>query len=50
MDENHLTEKYFGTLLGACIYDVQNHIFSVAFAVMDSENKDSGTWFLFNFG
>lgn len=46
MDETHLTGKYFGTLLGACAYDVNNHIFSITFAIMESEKKDSGTWFL----
>lgn len=46
MDGTHLTSKYFSILLVACVGDAQNHIFPIAFTIVESENKASWTWFL----
>lgn len=46
VDGTYLTSKYFGTLLAVCRCDAQNHIFPITFAIVESENKDSWTWFL----
>lgn len=45
MKGTHLTIKYFGTLLVACAYDVQNHIFPIA-CCCRVENKDYWALFL----
>lgn len=46
MDGTHLTKKYFDILLVACEYDAPNHVFPIAFAIVESENQDSWSWFL----
>lgn len=46
INDIHLISKYFGILLVACACDAQNHIFLIAFAIVESENKGSWTWFL----
>lgn len=43
--QDPLNEKYFDTLQLSCAYDARNHIFPVAFVVVESENKNSWSWF-----
>lgn len=47
-ESNPFTRKYFGTLLVAYTCNPQNHIFPsrLSFAIVESENRDSWTWFL----
>ncbi|CAA7044423.1 unnamed protein product [Microthlaspi erraticum] len=46
LDGNHLNSKFMGTLLTASGQDANFQVFSLAFAVVDSENNESWTWFL----
>lgn len=46
IDETHLSGKYKGVLLTASGQDANFQIFSLAFAVVDSEDEDVWTWFL----
>lgn len=43
---NPFTRKYFSILLVPYACEGQNNIFSITFAIVESENKDSWTWFL----
>lgn len=46
IESNPFTRKYFSILLVPCACEGQNNIFSIRFAIVESENKDSWTWFL----
>lgn len=46
VDGTKLSGNYFGTLLVAYTSKAENHIFPVASAVVQTENKDSWSWFL----
>lgn len=43
---NHLTLKYFNTILVDYTCDAPKHIFPITLVVMESENNDSWAWFL----
>lgn len=43
----HISVKYFGTHLMAYASDAEIHVFLVTIAVVESENKGSWSWFLF---
>lgn len=45
VDGTHLSGKYKGVLLTASREDANFQVFPLAFAVVDSENDDSWTWF-----
>ena len=45
IDGNHFYGKYGGVLLSAVAQDTKNHIFSIAFCVVDKENDASWTFF-----
>ncbi|XP_016576468.2 uncharacterized protein LOC107874111 [Capsicum annuum] len=45
IDGTHLYEKYGGVLLSAVAQDTENHIFPIAFCVVDKENDASWTFF-----
>ncbi|KAF3674656.1 hypothetical protein FXO38_05112 [Capsicum annuum] len=45
IDGTHLYGKYGGVLLSAVAQDTENHIFSIAFCVVDKENDASWTFF-----
>ena len=45
VDGTFLTNKYRGTLLIAVVMDGNNHIFPIAFAIVDSENDVAWQWF-----
>ncbi|XP_047264124.1 uncharacterized protein LOC124896585 [Capsicum annuum] len=45
IDGTHLYEKYGGVLLSAVAQDTKNHIFPIAFCVVDKENDASWTFF-----
>ncbi|XP_062118208.1 uncharacterized protein LOC133831813 [Humulus lupulus] len=46
IDGTFLKTKYGGTMLLAVAYDVNNQLFPMAFAIVDSENHDSWKYFL----
>nr|XP_020159136.2 uncharacterized protein LOC109744432 [Aegilops tauschii subsp. strangulata] len=46
VDGTFLTEKYKGTLLVAIAADANNQLLPIAYALVESENKDSWLWFL----
>ena len=46
LDGCFLKGLYGGQLLSAVGQDANNHLFVIAFAVVDIENKDNWTWFL----
>ncbi|XP_010533352.1 PREDICTED: uncharacterized protein LOC104809156 [Tarenaya hassleriana] len=46
VDGTFLTGKFKGVLLVAVCQDGNNHIYPIAFGVVDSENVDSWEWFL----
>lgn len=46
LDGTHLGGKYKGVLLTASGQDANFQVYPLAFAVVDSENDDSWTWFL----
>ncbi|CAA7031898.1 unnamed protein product [Microthlaspi erraticum] len=46
IDGTHLGGKFMGTLLTASGQDANFQVFPLAYAVFDSENNDSWTWFL----
>lgn len=46
LDGMHLSRKYKGVLLTASGQDANFEVFPLTFAVVDSENEDSCTWFL----
>lgn len=46
IDGTHLWGKYKGVLLTACGQDANFQVYPLAYAVVDSENKESWTWFL----
>lgn len=48
IDGTFLCSTYMGTLLTACAQDANRSIVPLAFAVVDSENEDSWTWFFSN--
>ncbi|KAM3235137.1 hypothetical protein P3L10_015173 [Capsicum annuum] len=48
VDGTHLYEKYGGVLLSAVTQDTKNHIFPIAFCVIDKENDASWTFFFQN--
>ncbi|XP_050935686.1 uncharacterized protein LOC127144160 [Cucumis melo] len=45
IDETSLKNKYSGTLLSASTFNANDHIFPLAFCVVDSENNSFSTWF-----
>ncbi|XP_016549549.1 uncharacterized protein LOC107849499 [Capsicum annuum] len=45
VDDTHLYGKYEGMLLSAVAQDTENHIFPIAFCVVDKENDTSWTFF-----
>lgn len=46
IDDTFLTGKYKGTLLVAIAADANNQLLPIAYALVESENKDSWFWFL----
>ncbi|KAF1883823.1 hypothetical protein Lal_00038315 [Lupinus albus] len=48
VDETFLTGKYIGTLLIASSQDGNRRIFSVAFAIVEGETKETREWFFYN--
>ena len=46
VDGTFLYGKYRGMLLCACSLDSNNHIFPLAFVVVDAENVDNWIWFM----
>ena len=46
IDGTFLTGKYKGTLLVAVAADANNQLLPIAYALVESENKDSWLWFL----
>ena len=46
LDGAHLYGKAKGTLLAATAVDGGNHIFPLAYGVVDNETKDNWLWFL----
>ncbi|CAL1383671.1 unnamed protein product [Linum trigynum] len=46
VDGTFLTGKYKGVLLMACSFDGRKKIFPIAFAIVESENTDSWSWFI----
>ncbi|KAG7588709.1 MULE transposase domain [Arabidopsis suecica] len=46
VDGTHLQGKYNGCLLTASGQDANFQVFPIAFAIVDSENHDSWTWFM----
>ena len=46
VDGTFLTGKYKGTLLVAIAADANNQLLPIAYALVESENKDSWLWFL----
>ena len=45
VDGTHLHGKYGGNLMIATAQDANNQIYPFAFAIVDSENDDTWTWF-----
>ncbi|XP_054778405.1 uncharacterized protein LOC129286470 [Prosopis cineraria] len=48
VDECFLSGPYRGTLLATSIYNADNELFSLAFAIVGSETHNDWTWFLQN--
>ncbi|KAM6556547.1 hypothetical protein CsatB_003566 [Cannabis sativa] len=46
IDDTFLKTRFGGTMLVAVAYDANNQLFSIAFAIVDSENHDSWKYFL----
>ncbi|KAL9691421.1 hypothetical protein QQ045_011843 [Rhodiola kirilowii] len=46
IDGTHLFGKYNGTLLVALGLDANNHLLPLAYALVESENVDSWSWFM----
>ncbi|XP_033142881.1 uncharacterized protein LOC117132524 [Brassica rapa] len=46
VDGAHLKSKYKGTLLAATAQDGNFHLYPIAFAIVDSENEASWSWFM----
>ncbi|KAL9689740.1 hypothetical protein QQ045_010129 [Rhodiola kirilowii] len=46
IDETHLYGKYHAKLLVACSLDANNGVLPVAFALIESENTSSWSWFM----
>ncbi|XP_022568637.1 uncharacterized protein LOC111211662 [Brassica napus] len=46
VDGAHLKAKYKGTLLAATAQDGNFHLYPIAFAIVDSENDASWSWFM----
>ena len=46
IDATHLYGKYQGKLLIAMTQDANNEVYPLAFAIVESESKDSWKWFL----
>ncbi|KAL9670830.1 hypothetical protein QQ045_008388 [Rhodiola kirilowii] len=46
IDGTHIYDKYDGKLLVACSFDVNNGVLPVAFALVESENTSSWSWFM----
>ncbi|KAH9616569.1 hypothetical protein KSS87_002203 [Heliosperma pusillum] len=46
IDGTHLYGKFKGTILTAMSIDANNQIFPVAFAIVESENNESWSWFM----
>ena len=49
LDGCYLEERFRGQILAATTRDANNKIFSVAFTLVEQENKDSWVWFLQQF-
>ena len=47
IDGTHLYEKFKGKMLIVTEIDVENEIFSLAYAIVDEETTASWSWFLF---
>ncbi|PKU63310.1 hypothetical protein MA16_Dca013354 [Dendrobium catenatum] len=50
VDACHLKSKYLGMLLSANALDGNNGLFNIAYAVVETESKQTWTWFLSNLG
>ncbi|KAI0503818.1 hypothetical protein KFK09_014761 [Dendrobium nobile] len=50
VDACHLKSKYLGMLLSANALDGNNGLFNIAYAVVETESKQTWTWFLTNLG
>ena len=46
VDGTHLKAKYKGTPLAATTQDGNFHLYPIAFAIVDSENDASWSWFM----
>jgi len=46
VDETHLSGPYEGTLLVRVALDADNHVFNVAYAVVEGETNEDWLWFL----
>jgi hypothetical protein len=46
VDGTFLTENYKGTLMVTIGMTVENHLLSLAFALVEGENNESWSWFL----
>jgi hypothetical protein len=46
LDGTHLKTRYQGVLLIAVGVDAEQHLFPLAFGVVNAENRENGSWFL----
>ena len=48
IDATFLTGRFKGQLLAACAVDARSFVFAVVYDVLETESKESWTWFLHN--